>query len=221
MREPDLVAACCHAMIDAAGTDGPEITVKCRIGVDDQEPEIALPRLLDAVAAVGVRHVVVHARKAWLKGLSPKENRTVPALDHALVHRVKAARPDLSIGINGGIGDLDAARAHLAAVDSVMIGRAAYHDPAGILGAADALITGRAVPEVPPEQAVRAMLPHIEAECAAGTRLQAITRHMIGAFAGRPGARRWRQMLSEGAGRPGAGPELVEAALASVASRAA
>jgi len=217
MREPALVAACCRAMIDAAGPEGPEITVKCRIGVDDQDPEEALPRFLDAVASAGVGHVIVHARKAWLKGLSPRENRTVPPLDHALVQRARAARPTLSIAINGGIADLDAARAQLSAMDGVMIGRAAYHDPAGILGGADALITGEDRPAVPPERAVRAMLPHLEAELARGTRLQSITRHMIGAFAGRPGARRWRQTLSEGAGRPGAGPELVETALAAVA----
>ena len=221
MREPELVAACCAAMIDAAGREGPEITVKTRIGVDHQDPEEALPCLVDAVAGAGVRHVVVHARKAWLEGLSPKENRTVPPLDHALVHRLAAARPGLSVSVNGGIADLAQARAHLAHVDGVMIGRAAYHDPAGVLGAADALITGRDLPPVAPEDAVRAMLPHIEAECAAGQRLHRITRHMLGAFNGRPGARRWRQRLAEGACREGAGPELVEAALAGVAPVAA
>jgi tRNA-dihydrouridine synthase A len=216
MRDPALVARCAAAMRAAAGPGGPEITVKCRIGVDDQDPEEVLPRFVDTVAEAGVRRIVVHARKAWLSGLSPKENRTVPPLDHGLVRRLKAARPDLFIAANGGIASLAEARGHLASVDGVMIGRAAYHDPAGILGGADALIYGSAVPPVAPERAVRAMLPHIEAELARGTRLHQITRHMLGAFAGRRGARRWRQIISAGATRPGAGPELVEAAMAAV-----
>ncbi len=216
MREPALVAECCRAMIAAAGPDGPEITVKCRIGVDDQDPERALPALVDACAAAGVRVFVVHARKAWLDGLSPKENRTVPPLDHGLVARLKRERPGLTVVGNGGIASLAEATAHLARVDGVMIGRAAYHDPAAILGGADALITGRPVPPVAPEDAVRAMYPHIEAERSRGTPLGRIVRHMLGAFAGRPGARRWRQALS-GALPAGAGPDVVEAALAHVA----
>jgi len=217
MREPDLVARLVAAMRAAAGPDGPPITVKCRIGVDDQDPETALPRLLDAVAEAGAARVTVHARKAWLAGLSPKENRTIPPLDHALVARVRASRPGLAIVINGGIASLAAARAALERFDGVMIGRAAYHDPASVLAGADALITGRAMPPVAPEAAVREMFDHIEVERARGTPLTAITRHMLGAFNGRPGARRWRRILSEEAGRAGAGPELVERALGAVA----
>jgi tRNA-dihydrouridine synthase A len=217
MRAPGLVAECAAAMIEAAGADGPEITVKCRIGVDDQDPEAVLPVFVGRVAGAGVRVFAVHARKAWLEGLSPKANREVPPLDYPLVARVKAARPDLDIILNGGITSLDQARRHLAeGFDGAMIGRAAYHDPAGMLGGADALITGRHLPPVAPEDAVRAMLPYVARELAAGTRLRQITRHMLGAFAGRPGARRWRRILSEGAHRPGAGTALVEEALAAV-----
>ncbi|MEL6574619.1 MAG: tRNA dihydrouridine(20/20a) synthase DusA [Pseudomonadota bacterium] len=221
MREPELVADCVAAMIAAAGEGGPEITVKCRIGVDDQDPEIALPALVDRVAEAGVCRIVVHARKAWLDGLSPKENRTVPPLDYALVGRLAADRPGLSIALNGGLATLAEARAAMAgypALSGVMIGRAAYHDPAEILGGADAFIEGNA-PQAPvtPHAAVRAMLPYIEHHLAAGGRLNQITRHMLGAFAGRPGARAWRRILSEDSVRDGAGPEVVERALAAVA----
>jgi tRNA-dihydrouridine synthase A len=218
MREPGLVADCAAAMIGAAGPDGPEITVKCRIGVDEQDPEVVLPAFVDRVAAAGVRVFAVHARKAWLEGLSPKQNREVPPLDYGLVSRVKAERPELGIVLNGGIASLAQARRHLAeGFDGVMIGRAAYHEPAAVLAGADAVITGGGAPEVTAEEAVREMYPYIEAELAAGTRLAQITRHMLGAFAGRPGARRWRRILSEGAHRPGAGVALVEEALAAVA----
>jgi tRNA-dihydrouridine synthase A len=217
MREPELVADCVAAMREAAGQGGPKVTVKCRIGVDDQDPEQVLPAFVDRVAASGVRVFAVHARKAWLEGLSPKENREVPPLDYALVLRVKRARPELDIILNGGIASLAEARAHLAAgFDGVMVGRAAYHGPSDVLGGADALITGEDRPAVASEEAVRAMFPYIEAELARGTRLQQITRHMLGAFAGRPGARQWRRILSEGAHRPGAGLELVERALGAV-----
>jgi len=216
MREPGTVADCIGAMVAAAGPDGPEITVKCRIGVDDQDPEEALPALVDAVAEAGVRHIIVHARKAWLRGLSPKENRTVPPLDYGLVARVAAARPGLSFSLNGGIASLAEAAAHLGRFDGVMIGRAAYHDPAGILGGADRLIIGAPSPETGPLEAVRAMYPYIEAERAAGEKLHRITRHMLGAFNGWPGARRWRQILSADAVRPGAGVEVIERALGAV-----
>jgi tRNA-dihydrouridine synthase A len=193
------------------------ITVKCRIGVDDQDPQAVLPGFLETMIAAGARTVAIHARKAWLEGLSPKQNRELPPLDYPLVHAMKTRFPNLNIVVNGGIADLDAARGFLAAgLDGAMIGRAAYHGP-GMLGAADRVIFGAATPDVPPEAAVRAMLPYIEAERRAGTRLNAVTRHMLGAFQGRRGARAWRRTLAEGAHKPGAGPELVRAALAHVA----
>jgi tRNA-dihydrouridine synthase A len=215
MRTPALVADCVAAMIEAAGPV--PVTVKCRIGVDEQDRETALPGFLTTVAGAGVRRVAIHARKAWLEGLSPKENREIPPLDHELVVRMKGAFPGLAILMNGGIVDLEQAQGFLArGLDGVMIGRAAYQAPA-MLGAADRLIFGEAVAEVAPEAAVREMLPYIEAERARGTGLHQITRHMLGAFQGRPGARTWRRTLSENAHRPGAGPELVERALAEVA----
>ncbi|MFV0473162.1 MAG: tRNA dihydrouridine(20/20a) synthase DusA [Pikeienuella sp.] len=215
MREPDLVGRCVAAMIDAAAGRA-EITVKCRIGVDDQDPEQALPDFIDRVAASGARHFVVHARKAWLDGLSPKENREIPPLDYDLVRRIRAGRPDLSFSINGGIASLEQAEGFLAeGFDGVMIGRAAYHDPARILIDADWRIFGEDR-RIAPEEAVRAMLPYIEARLAAGDRLNQITRHMLTLFQGRPGARRWRRALSEGAHLPGAGPALVEEALGAV-----
>jgi tRNA-dihydrouridine synthase A len=219
MLTPGLVADCVAAMIAAA--PGVEVTVKCRIGVDDQEPREVLPAFLALLQDAGVRRVAIHARKAWLQGLSPKENREIPPLDHGLVVEMKAAFPGLSIVVNGGIVDLEAAGGFLAAgLDGVMIGRAAYHDP-GLLGAADRRVFGAATRDIGPEEAVAAMLPYIEAERAAGTPLAAITRHMLGAFQGRPGARAWRRILSEGAHRPGAGPEHVRRALAEVAPAAA
>jgi tRNA-dihydrouridine synthase A len=224
MRDPSLVAECAAAMVEAGGRakgGGPEITVKCRIGVDEQDPELALPALIDRSAATGVRSFAVHARKAWLEGLSPKENRTVPPLDYGLVARVRAGRPELEIVLNGGIHSLDAAIGHLQAFHGAMIGRAAYHDPVGVLAAVDRRVFGEAVPDADPVRAVRGMYHHVENELSAGTRLNQITRHMLGAFAGRPGARRWRQILSAGAHRPGAGVALIEAALAEVCARAA
>ncbi|MFO1208725.1 MAG: tRNA dihydrouridine(20/20a) synthase DusA [Amaricoccus sp.] len=215
MRTPGLVADCLAAMVEAAGPV--PVTVKCRIGVDEQDPEAVLPVFLDTVAAAGVRRIAIHARKAWLQGLSPKENREIPPLDHPLVLRMKAHRPDLDLSVNGGIDGLGAAEAFLAAgLDGVMIGRATYHAPA-LLGAVDRRIFGEAGPDVAAESAVAAMLPYIEAERSRGTPLHAITRHMLGAFQGRPGARAWRRRLSEEAHRPGAGPELVRRALAEVA----
>jgi tRNA-dihydrouridine synthase A len=215
MRTPELVADCAAAMIAAAGPV--PVTVKCRIGVDAQDPEAVLPAFLETVAGAGVRRFAIHARKAWLQGLSPKENREIPPLDHGLVLRMKADFPELSIAVNGGIESLDAARGFLdAGLDGVMIGRAAYHAPA-LLGTVDRVIFGERGPDVTADEAVRAMLPYIEAERAAGTPLHAITRHMLGAFAGRPGARAWRRHLSENAHRTGAGPEVVEAALGLVA----
>ena len=218
MKTPDLVAECVAAMIAEAGPV--PVTVKCRIGVDDQDPETALPALLEAVSAAGVRLVIVHARKAWLQGLSPKENREVPPLDYALVARTKAAFPGLTIELNGGIETLDAALDEMAWADGAMLGRAAYHGPA-LLGTADRRVYGCPGPDVTAEAAVLAMLPYVEAERGLGTPLQAITRHMLGAFAGRPGGRLWRRLLSEEAHRDGAGPEVIERALEVVRERSA
>ncbi len=215
MRTPELVAECTAAMIDAA-KDGPEITVKCRIGVDDQDPGQVLPAFIDQITRTGVRSFAIHARKAWLEGLSPKENRTIPPLDYALVQDVKRARPDIEIVLNGGIATLDAAVEHLEAFDGAMIGRAAYHTPTEILANADCLVFGAGTPAVDPVLAVRKMYDFVEQELSGGTRLNQITRHMLGAFAGRPGARRWRRKLSEQAHLPGAGIEVIETALAEV-----
>jgi len=217
MERPALVADCLRAM--RAESPVP-VTVKCRIGVDDQDPETTLPDFLHHVAGAGVRHVIIHARKAWLQGLSPKENREIPPLDHALVLRMKAAFPGLTISLNGGVTTLSQARSLLdQGVDGVMIGRAAYHDPAATLIGADALWGDAFAPA--PEDVVRAMYPYIAGHLATGGRLHQVTRHMLGLFTGRPGARGWRRVLSEGASRPGAGLALLDAALAQVQARAA
>jgi tRNA-dihydrouridine synthase A len=211
MKSPALVAECCAAM--RAATCLP-VTVKCRIGVDQQIPRDVLPDFIAHVADAGVTRMAIHARMAWLDGLSPKENRDIPPLNYPLVHEMKARFPALHLSVNGGIDSLEAAQTHLdAGMDGVMIGRAAYHAPAQILCAADRLIYGAAAPDSTPEGAARAMMDYAEAHLAGGGRLNQITRHMLGLFAGRPGARGWRRMLSEGAHLPGAGPELIEAAL--------
>ncbi len=215
MLDPALVGECVAALIEAAAPV--PVSVKCRIGVDDQEPASVLPAFLGMLEDRGVRRVAIHARKAWLDGLSPKQNREIPPLDHALVVAMKARFPELCITINGGIGSLDQVRGFLdAGLDGVMIGRAAYQTPA-MLGAVDPAIFGAPGPDVSPEAAVRAMLPYIEAERGRGTRLHQITRHMLGAFQGRPGARAWRRLLSEGATAPGADGDLVLRALEAVA----
>ena len=211
MKSPDLVADCCAAM--GAAVDVP-VTVKCRIGVDDQTPEECLPDFLTKVSDAGVRRVAIHARKAWLQGLSPKENRDIPPLDYALVSEMKATFPDLHISLNGGVQTLDEAKEHLAApMDGVMIGRAAYQRPWDMLGAADTEIFGQQAPFDDPADVVRAMLPYIGAHLRSGGRLHNVTRHMLGLFSGRPGARIWRQMLSQGATQPGAGEDLLVEAL--------
>jgi tRNA-dihydrouridine synthase A len=218
MERPELVADCVAAMIAAQPRP---VSVKCRIGVDDQVPEEVLPAFLATIAAAGVRHVVIHARKAWLQGLSPKQNRTIPPLDHGLVLDMKRALPDLEIAINGGITTLEEARGFLArGLDGVMIGRAAYHDPWTVLGRADSTLW--AVPDrcATPAEAALAMRPHIARHLAGGGRLHQVTRHMLGLFAGRPGARAWRRLLSEGAARTGAGLDVYDAALAAVADMA-
>jgi tRNA-dihydrouridine synthase A len=213
MTMPSLVGDCVAAMIAAQPVP---VTVKCRIGVDDQDPEDALPHFLETLRAAGVGRVIIHARKAWLKGLSPKENREIPPLDHDLVLRMKAAFPDLVIVINGGIDTLDAAMELIGrGADGVMIGRAAYHQPMDVLGEADRRIWGTGTVADPFEVAAR-MQDYIAAHLHGGGSLHQVTRHMLGLFAGRPGARGWRRVLSEEAGRLGADWRVIERALASV-----
>jgi tRNA-dihydrouridine synthase A len=214
MREPLLVADCVAAMRAAVSIP---VTVKCRIGVDDQEPEAALSALVDASAAAGARVFAVHARKAWLEGLSPKENRDVPPLDYALVYRLKAERPGLTIIINGGIAGLDEAAAHLAHVDGVMLGRAAYQNPA-MLAAVDHRFFGAAPGDL--DAAVARYREHVARRLGEGARLHPLVKPMLGLFNGRPGARQFRRHLSEHAVRDGAGIAVLDAALALVAPRA-
>ena len=217
MERPSLVANCVAAMMAESAVP---VTVKCRIGVDDQDPEQVLPAFLETVSAAGVTQFIIHARKAWLKGLSPKENRDIPPLDYPLVARMKQQFPHLTLCINGGITSLDQAKTFLAqGLDGVMLGRAAYHDPASVLIGADVLwgdAPGRDAPEV-----VDAMRPYIADHLAHGGRLHQITRHMLGLFHGRPGARGWRRVLSDHANRPGAGLEVLDAALAELHAMAA
>lgn len=201
MRTPETVAACISAMQDAAG-DMP-VTVKCRIGVDEDDPREALFGFVDTVAQTGCSVFIVHARKAWLKGLSPKENRDIPPLDYDLVAGLKAARPDLVIILNGGLGDLAACERELERFDGVMLGRAAYQTPA-LLADVDRRLFG-AGQRLDAFAALEAYRSYMAAELARGTPLHAMTRHMLGLFAGRPGARAWRRHLSENAARPGAG----------------
>lgn len=212
MQEPEVVAACVSAM--KAEVSIP-VTVKCRIGVDEQDPEPALDAMADAVFAAGCDALWVHARKAWLKGLSPKENRDIPPLDYDRVRRLKARYPDRFIGINGGIQTLDEAEAFLPDLDGVMLGRAAYYTPQ-ILGEADRRLYGRDVEDVSPWQAVEAYLPYVEDQLSKGVKLARMTRHMLGLFHGRPGARSWRRILTVEAIRPDAGIEVIQQALAAV-----
>ncbi len=212
MREPALVADCARAMLDAV--DVP-VTVKCRIGVDDQDPEIALFDFVEAVAEAGVRVFIVHARKAWLSGLSPKDNRTVPPLDYDLVRRLKRARPDLTVVLNGGLRDVPHALAESAELDGAMLGRAAYQTP-WVLAGADTLVFGAAPRPLTRTGVVHDYLPYIEAQLVQGVRLNAIARHMLGLFHGLPGAREWRRILSEESVQPGANVETVLRALSAV-----
>ncbi len=212
MREPALVGECVAAMKAAVSVP---VTVKCRIGVDDQDTEAALDALADSVVAAGCDALAVHARKAWLQGLSPKENRDIPPLDYPRVYRLKQARPDLPIAINGGIKSIAETKAHLEHVDGVMLGRVAYHEPE-ILLAVDREIFGEAPPVADAFEAVAAFEPYIAARLAEGTRLHTITRHMLGLFAGRPGARAYRRHLATEATRPGAGLHTLREALAHV-----
>ena len=216
MKSPALVAECCAEMIAAVDV---EVTVKCRIGVDDQEPQEILPEFLARVSAAGVGRFAIHARKAWLQGLSPKENRDIPPLDYPLVQQMKGLFPALHLSVNGGITSLDQAASFLeAGMDGVMIGRAAYHQPSDTLAAADQRIFGQAQ-SADPVTVVQQMLPYIEAHLSSGGKLNQVTRHMLGLFAGQPGARAWRRILSE-RGHIG-GTELVQEALGHVIGQAA
>ncbi|HEY0103058.1 MAG TPA: tRNA dihydrouridine(20/20a) synthase DusA [Brevundimonas sp.] len=217
MREPELVADCMAAIKGAVSVPA---TVKCRIGVDDQDPAVSLFATVDACAAVGIETFIVHARKAWLQGLSPKENRDVPPLDYALVRRLKRERPDLSISINGGIASLDEAEAHLddadgVRLDGVMLGRAAYHEPA-ILGQADRRLFGAGSPDVDAFAAIDRYRPYMAARLAEGVHLAAMTRHMLGVMHGRAGARAFRRILTLEGVRPGAGLEVLDHAVDAV-----
>ena len=217
MREPELVADCMAAI--AGAVDVPA-TVKCRIGVDDQDPQVSLFATVDACAAVGVTTFVVHARKAWLQGLSPKENRDVPPLDYDLVRQLKRDRPHLTIVINGGIASLEAVDAHLddadgVRLDGVMLGRAAYHEPA-LLGQVDRRVFGEVTPDVDPYQAIERYKPYMAARLAEGWGLHAMTRHMLGLMHGRPGARSFRRILTVETCQAGAGLEVVDRAVEAV-----
>jgi len=215
MAEPELVGASVAAMKRAVNIP---VTVKCRIGIDDQDPEVALDVLARGVIAAGADTLIVHARKAWLNGLSPKENRDVPPLDYDRVYRLKAALPDLPVIINGGIGSLAEARAHLAHVNGVMLGRAAYQDPWRLL-AVDPELFGEAAPHTTMKDVFAAMTPYIERELAQGTRLHSIARHFVGAFHGIPGARAFRRHLAEHGVKPDAGIAVLRDAIALVEDR--
>ncbi len=192
MMEPELVAKCVTSLKVAVELP---VTVKCRIGVDDQDPEAALDTLADFLVDAGVDALIVHARKAWLKGLSPKENRDIPPLDYDRVYRLKQRLPDLTIAINGGINSLDQAKKHLDRVDGVMLGRAAYHDPGLLLGV-DPIFFDKIAPLPDAFAVIEAMVPYIEDELKKGSRLHNITRHMLGLFQGLPGARAYRRHLA-------------------------
>jgi tRNA-dihydrouridine synthase A len=216
MAEPALVAEGVHAMKCAVAIP---VTVKCRIGIDDQDPELALDALARGVIAAGADALIVHARKAWLDGLSPKQNRDIPPLDYDRVYRLKAAFPDVPIIINGGIAGLAEAKVHLARVDGVMLGRAAYQEPWRLL-AADPELFDEAPPHAAMKGALEAMMPYIVDELSRGTRLHAITRHFVGAFHGVPGARAFRRHLAENGIRPGASVDVLRDAIALVEDRA-
>ncbi|GGD86687.1 tRNA-dihydrouridine(20/20a) synthase [Aureimonas endophytica] len=205
MRVPDLVGECLQAMREASPVP---VSVKCRIGVDEQDPEEALDRLADAAVAAGIGTIWVHARKAWLQGLSPKENREIPPLDYDRVHRLKRRLPRVFVGLNGGLATVAAALPHLARLDGVMMGRGAYQTPAE-LALVDAALAGGAPEPVDWRQVVQTMADYAEGHIARGGRLHHVARHMVGLFTGRPGARRWRQILSEAGSRHDARPDLL------------
>ncbi|HEY8327656.1 MAG TPA: tRNA dihydrouridine(20/20a) synthase DusA [Rhodanobacter sp.] len=214
MREPALVGECVKAMRDAVSIP---VTVKCRIGVDDQDDYAGLQHFTELMLEAGVEVLVVHARKAWLKGLSPKENREVPPLDYARVYRLKREFPQLVVVINGGITTVAQVQAHLAQLDGVMLGRAAYHDPY-LLAQVEHVLHGEPLPTR--ESVLQHLRPYVEAELARGTALKHISRHLLGLYQGEPGARAFRRTLSEGAHLPGAGWALLEQAQAPRATAA-
>ncbi|WP_283810215.1 tRNA dihydrouridine(20/20a) synthase DusA [Bradyrhizobium sp. Gha] len=216
MAEPELVARCVEAMKGAVAIP---VTVKCRIGIDDQDPEVSLDALARAVVASGCDTLIVHARKAWLNGLSPKENRDIPPLDYDRVYRLKRAMPDVPVIINGGVLSVEEAKAHLDHVDGVMLGRAAYQEPWRLLSV-DSDIFGQTAPHATMQDAFEAMMPYIEAQLARGTRLHAVTRHFVGAFHAVPGARAFRRHLAEQGVKPGAGVDVLRDAIARVGGRA-
>ncbi|ALN73861.1 tRNA dihydrouridine(20/20a) synthase DusA [Aureimonas sp. AU20] len=205
MLQPALVGECLAAMRDAVSIP---VTVKCRIGVDEQDPEAALDALADAAAEAGVSAIWVHARKAWLQGLSPKENRDIPPLDYGRVHRLKARMPGMFIGLNGGLTSVRMAAEQLSGLDGVMMGRGAYGNPSD-LAEVGPLIHGRPAQPVDYPALLSRMADYAAAHMARGGRLAQVTRHMVGLFQGQPGARRWRQILSERAVRPDATPDLI------------
>lgn len=212
MKVPDLVADCVAAMKAAVNIP---VTVKCRIGVDEQDPEPALDALADGVFDAGADALWVHARKAWLEGLSPKENRDIPPLDYDRVYRLKGRKQNKFIGINGGVQSLEEVRAHLGHVDGAMLGRAAYHTP-GILAGVDAAFYGATPGTFDFASLIDAMARYAARHIEQGGRLGHVTRHMVGLFHGLPGARRYRQILSTDATRPGAGPDVLKTAFAAV-----
>ena len=217
MAEPALVADGVAAMKRAVKIP---VTVKCRIGIDDQDPEVALDVLARGVVAAGADTLIVHARKAWLNGLSPKENRDIPPLDYDRVYRLNAVLPDVPIIINGGIGSIAEAARHLDHVDGVMLGRAAYQEPWRLLDV-DPELFGEAAPYATMKDVFEAMFPYIEDQLAQGARLHSMTRHFVGAFHGVPGARAFRRHLAEKGVKPGAGVEVLRDAVALVEDRAA
>jgi tRNA-dihydrouridine synthase A len=212
MAEPALVGDCVAAMKAAVSIP---VTVKCRLGVDDQDPEQALEAMTRAVVAAGADALVVHARKAWLKGLNPKQNREVPPLDYARVYRLKAAHPSLPVILNGGVTTVEEARQHLVRLDGVMMGRAAYQEPYRLL-AVDPALFAEAAPHASCRAALEALFPYIEGELARGVRLHSVTRHLLGLFNGVPGARAFRRHLATEAVKPGADMAVLLQALALV-----
>ena len=217
MAEPNLVATCFAAMQAVVKIP---ITIKCRIGIDDQDEEQALDEFVDAVSQAGCKTFIVHARKAWLKGLSPKENREIPPLNYNRVHRLKGANPTLHISLNGGLETVAAGLAHLETLDGIMLGRVAYHNP-WQLAQVDPAFTNQPAPVASRRDSAVAILPYIEQHVATGAPLHHITRHMLGLYHAQAGGRLWRQILTVDGSKHGAGPEVIHKALAAVEEQAA